>query len=204
MSEAFDHLIEHSYRNFHVRGLDYLCLKRTPEHTRKVYFFDGNVSQLPEIINPHDHRYDFTTTVLSGAMSNSLYEENSEYGQVYQEFAWDTPLNGGAGFTWQRERRLLETKRYSYTPGRTYKMFADELHTIRMLIEGTVIILDQWADVVPVGYPTRTFMRDKQVPSLDGLYEKFSPDQLLVKIAQYEELCFKAGVSSDFEEKETK
>lgn len=39
-----------------TRGFDYLCLQRTPEHTRKVYFFDGKVSQLrggePEGMHP--------------------------------------------------------------------------------------------------------------------------------------------------------
>jgi hypothetical protein len=128
-------------------------------------------------------------------MSNSHYEPDDEHGQVYQEFAWDTPLNGGAGFKWQRERRLLETKRYAYRPGRSYKMFADELHTIRLHAEGTVIILDQYADVVPVGQPTRTFMLDKQAPDLDGLYERFTEDDFLARAEQYCKLCHKAGVA---------
>lgn len=176
--------IEHSYKNLHVKGFDYLCLKRTDAHTRKVYFFDGKVSQLPEVVNPHDHRYHFDTTVLTGVMSNSIYEED-ESGQVYNEFAWDTPLNGGAGFTWQKETRLLETKRFAYRPGQKYQMHA----------EGTVIVLDQYLDVVPVGQPTRTFMLDKQPPALDGLYEKFTLEQLLERLEQYAKLCHKAGVA---------
>ncbi|RWI35533.1 hypothetical protein [Mesorhizobium sp.] len=178
----------HSFKNFHVRGFDYLCLKRTPEHTRKVYFFDGNVSQLPEVVSPHDHRYNFTTTVLTGVMSNSIYVVDEEYGQVYQEFAWDTPLNGGAGFTWRKETKLLETTRFAYRPGLWYRMGHDELHTIRMHAEGTVIVLDQYADCVPIGQPTRTFMQERQSPNLDGLYEKFTADELAARLAQYAEL----------------
>ncbi|MER9176199.1 hypothetical protein NKH72_21720 [Mesorhizobium sp. M0955] len=184
----------HSFKNFHVKGFDYLCLKRTPEHTRKVYFFDGNVSQLPEVVNPHDHRYNFATTVLAGVMSNSVYEVDEEHGKVYNEFAWDTPLNGGAGFTWQKETRLLETQRFSYRPGHRYVMTADELHTIRIHAEGTVIVLDQYADLVPIGQPTRTFMQEKEPPNLDGLYEKFTADGLAARMRQYTELCAKAGV----------
>lgn len=54
--------------------------KRTPEHTRKVYFFDGKVSQLPEVVSPHDHRYDFTTTVLAGVMSTSTLPRDGQLG----------------------------------------------------------------------------------------------------------------------------
>ncbi len=39
-----DDMLEHSFRNFHVKGFDYLYIKRTPEHTRKVYFFEGNIA----------------------------------------------------------------------------------------------------------------------------------------------------------------
>lgn len=187
MDMTLDDMIEHSFRNFHVRGFDYLCLKRTPEHTRKVYFFDGNVSQLPEVVNPHDHRYDFITTVLSGVMSNSVYTIDP-VGEVYNEFEWRTPLLGGDGFTFRREMRLLETQRFAYKRGQSYLMRAEEFHTIRMHKEGTVIVLDQFEDLVPNHVPTRTFMKEKQAPSLDGLYEKFTPDQLLARLRQYEEL----------------
>ncbi|RWB95585.1 MAG: hypothetical protein EOQ56_27950 [Mesorhizobium sp.] len=191
---TFEEMQAHSFKNFHVKGFDYLCLKRTSEHTRKVYFFDGNVSQLPEVVNPHDHRYDFMTTVLSGVMSNSVYEVDDK-GKVYNEFAWDTPLNGGAGFTWQKEIRLLERQRFAYRPGDHYHMDADELHTIRMHAEGTVIVLDQYADKMPIGQPTRTFMQEKQAPNLDGLYEKFTADQLLVRMEQFSLLCKRAGMA---------
>jgi hypothetical protein len=190
LAVVIEEMIEHSFRNFHVRGFDYLCVKRTPDHTRKVYFFDGNVSQLPEVVNPHDHRYNFNTTVLSGVMSNSHYFESDEpeLGEVYNEFEWSTPLNGGAGFSFKKETRLFEIQRRAYKPGMTYDMRAEEFHTIRMHKEGTVIALDQFKDIVPIGQPTRTFMQEKQAPNLDGLYEKFTPDQLLARLAQYEEL----------------
>ncbi|RWN60183.1 hypothetical protein [Mesorhizobium sp.] len=183
-----DEMIEHSFCNFHVKGFDYLCVKRTPEHTRKVYFFDGNVSQLPEVVNPHDHRYHFRTAILSGVMSNSIYKSDNRHGEVYNEFEWRTPLNGGDGFTWRREARLFERHRFFYVPQETYVTDAKDFHTIRMHAEGTVIVLDQYEDMVPVGTPTRTFMKERQPPSLDGLYEKFTPDQLLKRLAQYKEL----------------
>lgn len=183
-----EEMIEHSFKNFHVKGFDYLCIKRTPEHTRKVYFFDGNVSQLPEVVNPHDHRYDFRTTILSGVMSNSVYRRDDVHGKTYNRFEWKTPLLGGDGFHWKDEVKLFEEQRFFYRPKDAYTMGCEAIHTIRMHEEGTVIMLDQFEDRVPIDLPTTTFMMDKQPPSLDGLYEKFTADQLLARLAQYQEL----------------
>lgn len=186
-----EQMIEHSYRNFHVKGFDYVCLKRSPRHTRKAYFFDGAVSQLPEVVNPHDHRYHFTTQVIAGVMSNSTYTEvgmGHPDGVPYHRFSWDTPLNGGSGFKFEKTTNLVEMRRYRYTPGEVYLMRAEELHTIRMHAEGTVILLDQFEDVVPVGTPTSTFMHDRAPPEMSGLYERFSPDQLIRRLNQLREM----------------
>lgn len=193
--EHIDMMVNSSFKNFHVKGFDYLCLFRSPLLTQKVYFFNGDVAQLPEVINPHDHRYDFKTTVLSGHMSNSHYTLDEQYGDTYQEFEWNTPLNGGDGFHWKRETKLRETVRHFYTSGSEYRMKADEFHTIRMHKEGTVIMLNQFDDVVPIGQPTRTFMGDKKAPELNGLYECFTPDEVIKRFHEAEILikrCRKA------------
>lgn len=172
---------EHSFKDFHVKGFDYVCLKRTPELTRKVYFFNGDVSQLPEVVNPHNHRYNFTTTVLRGHMSNSQYIESPQ-GEVYNEFSYMTPLNGGDGFTWKKETRLFEVNRMFYAGGYSntdYTMLAHEFHTIRMHADDTVLVLDQYPDIKPLWEPTRTFIGKKEAPNLNGLYSKFQTWQLL-------------------------
>ncbi len=183
-----DEMIEHSFKDLHVKGFDYVCLKRTPQHTRKVYFFDGRVSQLPEVVSPHDHRYDFMTTVLAGVMSNSTYRPTAHVGTTYNEFEWRTPLNGGDGFTFKQETKLIETQRFQYANGEAYFMRAEDFHTIRMKQEGTVIMLDQFEDRVPLGKPTRTFMLNSKAPNLDGLYNKFTPDEHLYRLRQIEAL----------------
>jgi hypothetical protein len=180
-------IIDNSFKNFHTRGLDYICLRRTPEFTRKVYFFDGDASKLPEVVNPHDHRYHFMTKVVTGVMSNSHYLRH-EAGEVYNEFEWNTPLNGGDGFTWKREARLLEKKRVAYVPGQGYFMRAEEFHTIRIHSDQAVIMLNQDEDVVPVGVPTITFMKDRQAPSLSGLYDRFTADEVIARLKTLETL----------------
>jgi hypothetical protein len=176
-----ENIIANSYKNFHARGLDYICLRRSQKHTQKVYFFDGDASKLPDVVNPHDHRYHFNTTVITGVMSNSEYLESAN-GKIHQEFEWRTPLNGGNGFTWKGEVRLLETQRRSYNQYERYAMSAKQFHTIRVLSDQAIIVLDQFEDVVPLDKPTRTFMQDKSAPSLDGLYERFTTDEILSRI----------------------
>ncbi|MFA9261745.1 MAG: hypothetical protein ACEQSB_00095 [Undibacterium sp.] len=184
-----EEMIANSYRNFHTKGLDYLCVKRSETHTRKVYFFEGDASQLPEVVNPHDHRYDFQTTLLSGRMSNSIYEEVSEGGEVYNEMEYRTPLNGGAGFRFAKVTRLYENQRNTYRAGKHYYMQYNEIHTIRIREPGTVIVLDQYADIPDVGVPTKTFFPvGSQRPSFDGLYDRFTADQILARLAQYNQL----------------
>lgn len=63
-----EEVIANSFKDFHSKGLDYICLRRSPVLTTKLYFFDGDVSKLPEVVNPHDHRYDFSTVCLSGCV----------------------------------------------------------------------------------------------------------------------------------------
>jgi hypothetical protein len=189
--ETVEMMVENSFKNFHVKGFDYLCLKRTPAHTRKIYFFDGNVSHLPDVVSPHDHRYDFTTTVLCGHMSNSHYKINNQFGEVFNEFEYRTPLNGGNGFTFKKEVRLRETRRDFYIPGWQYTMRAEEFHTIRMHKEGTIIMLDQYDDVVPIDTPTRTFISNRKAPDLNGLYEKFTPDEVIDRYNKIQHLLEK-------------
>ena len=189
--ETIEMMVENSFKNFHVKGFDYLCLKRTPEHTRKVYFFDGNVSHLPDVVSPHDHRYDFKTTILCGHMSNSHYVPDDEYGEVFNEFEYRTPLNGGDGFTFKKEIRLREYRREFFIPHQVYLMQAPEFHTIRMHKEGTIIMLDQYRDVVPVDAPTKTFIGSRKAPDLNGLYEKFTPDEIIDRYSKIQPLLEK-------------
>lgn len=176
--DSIEDIIANSYKDFHVKGFDYICLKRSPEHTRKVYFFNGDVRHMPEVVNPHDHRYDFTTKVLSGAVENIDFQFAGD-GDVYNQFNYLTPLNGGNGFEWVGETKLKKSGSYTYKRGAQYHLLAQDLHTIRIVRDGTVLMLDQYEAKVAVGQPTMTFCKGNEPPSLSGLYNKFTADQVV-------------------------
>lgn len=181
-----DDVIQNSFKDYHVRGFDYLCLKRSPWETLKVYFFDGDVSSMPEVVTPHDHRYDFSTTVLAGRSENVWYQDaeiksSRRYGgEVFERFEYRSKLvdPDSFGFVHAGTVKLRETNRTSFGPGQTYDMFHDEIHTIRMVENETILALVQYEDRV-TDQPTQAFFRGKETPSLSGLYEKFTPDQVL-------------------------
>ena len=181
-----DHVVANSFRDFHIKGFDYICVRRSPEETIKLYFFDGDVTRMPEVVNPHDHRYDFDTWVVTGASENIWFEKSEVRGDVFNRFAYRTPLNDGTGFAFDGEERLMETRRLRRASGEHYFMRADELHTIRIVENETVLMLRQGVDVVPLDAATQTFTRG-DAPALSGLYSRFTHDQVIARLKRLRE-----------------
>ena len=182
--DPLETVVANSFRNFHAKGLDYLCLLRSPSLTIKAYFYDNPNSTNPDVVCPHDHRYPFTTTIVAGKSRHHRYRVLPAFlhpGAVHQRFAWSTPLNGGAGFSWAEEAHLERTSTERYRAGETYFCRADEIHTIAITEPGTCLLLYQLADVLPIGEPTSTFVSgcNKEPPSLSGLYDRMTEDRAL-------------------------
>ena len=172
-------LIKSSIKDYHVKGFDYICLHRSDDLTVKIYFFDGEVKDLPELVNPHDHRYDFDTFILRGQFTDFTFQEGK--GDVFQKFNYKTPLLGGDGFTWDSEIRLETISTDTRTQGQMFSHKAEDFHTIRLDTNGTVLCLLQYADR-PNLENTWTFSRDKEPPSLSGLYNEFTADQIIKRL----------------------
>ncbi|AMS02694.1 hypothetical protein BJD55_gp072 [Gordonia phage Yvonnetastic] len=192
-----DHVIENSYKNFHSKGLDYICLHRSPTSTVKLYFFADAHVETPDVVNPHWHRYDFWTTAVTGAVENIWYKRtmperkvspNGRAVRLYNAFDYRTPLLGGDGFSYVGDVGLWEDYRLRIKQGtsqQSYYMKYDEIHTINIVEPETCILLEQLEDVVPVDQPTETFaLTSRPTPSIadDGLYDKFTADEIVKKL----------------------
>ncbi|RAV17546.1 hypothetical protein DQP57_00540 [Mycobacterium colombiense] len=185
-----DAVLDNSYRDFHVKGFDYLCLHRTDDLTIKAYFITDAIQDLPEVVNPHDHRYDFQTECLSGMIRNKWYTRELKTlrpGKMFSAFLWDTPLNGGEGFRYSNRAMLWQNGIFTAGPGRGYSMRHDEIHTIQVLKPETCIVLAQHKDKVPVGMPTRTYI-DGDAPPINDLYNTFTADQAMKRIELLKDL----------------
>lgn len=175
--------MDNSFHNFHAKGLDYICLFRSEEYTVKIYILDGDASKLPEVVNPHDHRYTFRTTVLSGSMIDHHLVRGGSKGLVYNAFDYLTPLNGGNGFTFRGEERITKIGSLILFPGDKLESAGNKIHTIQMQSDQTIIKLEQFADHIPLDIPTSTwFSTDTKTVSLDGLYDKFTEESFIQRL----------------------
>lgn len=179
--------VTNSYRNFHAKGLDYICLSRSDELTQKLYILDGDASKVPEVVNPHDHRYSFVTTVLHGKMADYRWRpglEGMPGAKPFSAFDYMTPLNGGSGFIYRGEEWLVRTVSEGLRSGESLATQAKHIHTIQMMADQTVLRLDQFADVYPIDKATSTWSRGENSPSCtdDGLYERFTEGQLVDRL----------------------
>lgn len=181
-----DEAVQNSYRNFHAKGVDYVCVYRSPALTLKLYFFDGDVSKLPEVVNPHDHRYPFDTWVVSGRLQNKSYR-SALHGTRHQLFRWETPLLGGNGFRWAGEVNVALVNTASFEAGQRYHQKHDSIHTIKMLENETVMFIAQYADAIPDSDPTATFCPgdSKEPPSIEGCYSRFTADQMIDRLRRF-------------------
>lgn len=182
-------LMAHSFKNFHAKGLDYVCLKRTPEHTIKAYFLDGDASKVPEVVNPHDHRYAFKTRVLCGEMIDHRYSCGGDT-EVYQAFDYMTPLNGGNGFTYRGDEFLSHDIGIRLRTGAELYTGSNHRHTIQMCADQTVLLLEQFSDVVPLHVPTSCWVkRGYPAPNTSGLYERFTESDFALRLEVLRKLC---------------
>lgn len=187
------HRVSNSIRNYHVKGFDYINLWREPNFTVKIYFFDEvSMAQHSEVVNPHEHRYDFVTHVLAGEMENLVYRENAwGWGLsagVFNKFRFKSPLAhaNNPGFTWVEEAEL-EIEPFDYAAGDSYFSKASDIHTIA--VEGsTVLCLVQFSDYHDLEEGTAFFTQDKEPPKLSGLYDEMSVDWYLYRLRQLENL----------------
>lgn len=191
-------MLENSYKDFHVKGFDYVCVSRNPGvYTVKLYFFDGDVSALPEVVAPHDHRYDFATRVIAGGVHNTLFQKTGERkdSKLYNSFQYRTPLlpEDGEGFKWEGEQWLLDFHQMNFTMGLrdTYKLASNQIHTIKILKPETILALSQGPSL-PVDF-THTYFQGQAPQGFDGLYRKFTADELIMRMEQLEKVNSEAS-----------
>lgn len=125
---------QHSYIDYHVPGIDYLCLHREPALTVKAYMF-SKLRLEPDpngwIVWPHTHRYTFEHVTLTGNIDNvvfSLGEPGERVAERYGLFTWDSEERTAkrialAGLKLKRTEKCWQTKGFIMKD-------PDELHTL--------------------------------------------------------------------------
>lgn len=182
-------ILDNSYKNYHVKGFSYLCVHRSNTLTDKIYFFGDEISFKEDLVVPHNHRYDFSTRVIHGSVTNFTFTMQfiPSLDNRYKLHNYTTPLNGGKGFDFIHDVGLNIDTTKTYHPKQWYFSKHSTIHTIRVNKPNSVIRLTQYEDVLDLKTPTLAFSKNVISTNNDGLYEKFRVDEVL-------DLLLKAGL----------
>ena len=177
---ALNAMRHNALRNYIVPGLTSELIGG-PEHG-KVRLFTAT-RQTHEFITPHSHRFDFCGLVLSGQVSNTLFECPGIPGT--DEMWCESTINrvcGPDGIEKYTHSRSDNGKFYSehttvYEAGDSYFMAASDIHSVKfsqgaqvLVFEGPPLgefsmMLEPWVDgkVVPT-FRTESWMFEKDMP----------------------------------------
>lgn len=174
-------MLENSYRNFHAKGVDYLCLFRDPRITIKAYFFSDDIEP-GWLVAPHTHAYRFYSEVFAGTVKNIVFDcvaqsanltvdgHNARDLYCLNKWLYHSPLNGGNGLSSDAKPVVLKIdweRTGTSFPGMGYMMEPDDIHTIDPS-PGAVLLLMQFADSAPV---TEIFSHQRPVCDDSNLYQ---------------------------------
>lgn len=168
--------IKNSFKNHHVKGMNYINLLRDSRITLKLYFLDPELvksNNQDHLVCPHNHRYNFNTEVLMGAVSNVLFEEVK--GDDWNVYRYSSSKIGQDKFGEKSQCGLLETSRILYKPGQNYYMETDQIHTLVPSDEFTILLLYQFNNLEgDTGFYTPTDV----LPEFDEIYDKFTEQEI--------------------------
>lgn len=120
--------------NHHVDGMDYLCLHRSDEVTVKLYLVED--PQNPNagfLVNPHSHRYSFSSRVFKGEVEHLRFTETPENmcSALYEEHVY-TPATKALKQD-NPYRALMPSTIEKHTAGSSYFVKDNEINTLRMV-----------------------------------------------------------------------
>jgi hypothetical protein len=160
----------HSFDHYHVHGLRYINLLRSPALTAKLYIMRPGETR-PDfgvnLVHPHNHAYAFDTWVLCGQMTNVIFKQSDNGREFYHKrytYNANAPRFDNAGVC-----RLDVDRTRTLTAGESYHLSTDQIHTIAAPSDAlTVLFLLQYRDVL---HSTDLFMTAPGPPRMAGLYQ---------------------------------
>lgn len=187
ISLDYDEAIKHSYKNYHNVGLNYINLFRDERITIKLYLLDpAEITPNSDgfLVNPHNHRYNFSTTVLFGSIYNVSFREdrlnplNNYNPHVYHRFDYQGYQENSSFVHYGKVE--LEPYNYSiYYPGESYHIDTHAVHSLELTEEKTGLLLIQYRDTILNG--TKYYGRTMDAPNAckdDRLYQKYTKSEL--------------------------
>lgn len=117
--------LKSNYKMIHYFGLGFIQLKL--DHVNRLHFY---TSELPPIVDEediHNHRYDFTSKILGGSITNYLFAET--IGDTHWKED-ESCKEGVASGTPRRDCGVIMTSMHTYVAGSEYFIDHNTFHRV--------------------------------------------------------------------------
>lgn len=129
--------------NHHVNGMNYLCLQRDEEgETLKLYIIEKPSNPNSGfLVNPHTHRYSFSSYVLAGRVKHIRFRErDSGIGLVHQR-DWVKCMYSPESISVLHQTYLRPHVTEYHEKGDKYFVSDSEIHTLQMYDDSQPVLL---------------------------------------------------------------
>lgn len=173
-------------RVWSIQGLGMLRTYLDDEESVRLHIWNPRAA-VKDVSTIHDHPWDFTSRIISGRITNVIYEEVEDhrnlFGEQYQTSDLICGVGGGLVEGTTRTVRLARKSVETYTSGMSYSQDAEEVHE-SFPSQGAVSIITrtfrpQNRDVAKVAWKTGDWVSAEPRPATLGEIIDFTGQALL-------------------------
>lgn len=171
IESVVDQMKAEKLSNYVIAGLDSYLL------TNGVVRLFENSRDHQDQITPHSHRFDFTCLVLSGHVTNRVWEEcDEDEGDFFQQS--DLMYEGEVGKYKARPngRGWWRYDDYTYDVGEVYTMKAEQVHSIQFS-RGAKVLFFEGADKSNVSTIIEPVVNDEVITTCKNRSYMFQKEQ---------------------------
>ena len=196
-SDKLNKTIAGSY--YHENGFHKIVLLSGKQFKLRLHHF-GVSAKIP-MENIHDHRWNFTSTIINGNLKMDLFrptEKTTDAEKVYHFIYESEKSNGNYSTEYVSEAHLIKSESRIYRPGDTYLMKTHELHRIRnssgeesmtLILTGKPISskcnLFSRRPILEEEKMTVAYEREKMIEMLENVCEKICPNKMYNHVYSY-------------------
>ena len=191
LKNNLEFITKQSIKNFHFKGLNYICFQFLPNLTIRLYIIKPQDNLKTESVNIHNHLYDSQVLMLVGEMANNIYAETigADYHKYYLTSALN-PKNTTGNVLLEKlgKTDLVKVDSINLSAGQTHLQEHKEIHNVEnkpneylafMVFEHPTV-KDNSILYSPIDYGS-------QIPTKENVYDKYSEveiDFLLLELIE--------------------
>ena len=161
--------LKSNHTRIYFFGLGFIQVKINEEY--RLHFY---IPDLPAFVDhPHNHRYDFESTILKGEIINNIFEEVCGEDFIIQE---DSCSEGFIPSETPRKASFNLKSSITYKEGDKYRMYHETFHTVSANNCITLLKRSEYKkELADVSYPAN---QEKVCPFMNKLPESWLWDQI--------------------------